>query len=407
MQLFQPTDTQHQVEQLADQVAKLQEHNALLEARIALLEGKQTPEPVSRPPAIPRPVSQADDREVERLVALYKSGITSPPTMATMGTAEYLARHEFLNQRAQIRSFIRNDRIDELDLALRGGWSREALPTEVLTVLDRIVGRERGHWRTRSAAPTTGAGHADPGGGGDRMTMLQERLLPSTIPLARNFDDNKLRQLKATDSDPLEVLVKIGVGPGSHGFYGSDAIKGLADHVQANTLPGYLGHVRGEDLAHVFTYPAVHWIGALWHPVKQAGYFRGVIDQREPDLKRLIRTGRITAPSVLYANPRTETRNGRKEIVSFAPISLDWAPLGREGMASAAVVSWGEQRSTQGVRDELHGEVLPAPGLRQSWRDVLTGNRVEVSGELASTSSRQTTPSSSSTSALRPREKAI
>jgi hypothetical protein len=166
--------------------------------------------------------------------------------------------------------------------------------------------------------------------------LVTDRVAPSSIPLARGIDQARLDQLRAGDQDPMEVAVRIAPGKGSHGIYTETALRRLVSHVQDHTLAGYRGHIRGEELPFRFDFPSTHWVGAEYRA--DGAYIRGVVDQREPDLKRLIRAGRITQPSILYTDARTERVGGEVRIVDLKPLSIDWAPLGRAGMSSAEVV---------------------------------------------------------------------
>jgi hypothetical protein len=114
-----------------------------------------------------------------------------------------------------------------------------------------------------------------------------------------------------------------------------------------------------------------HWIGAAWREGK--GYFRGVIDKTAPDLKRWIRAGRVTAPSI-FTRP---TLRG-KEVIDLEPLSIDWAPLDRAGMSTARVVAWGEQTTTGGTTDmelsQLCADVgLPSDASEQTYRQRVHG----------------------------------
>jgi hypothetical protein len=167
--------------------------------------------------------------------------------------------------------------------------------------------------------------------------LVTERVAPSSIRLAQGIDQARLEQLRAGDQDPMEVAVRIAPGKGSHGTYTESALRKLVDVVQRDTLAGYRGHIRGDELPFRFDFPSTHWVGAEYRA--DGAYIRGVVDQREPDLKRLIRAGRITQPSILYTDARTERgADGEVRIVDLKPLSIDWAPLGRAGMSSAEVV---------------------------------------------------------------------
>lgn len=204
--------------------------------------------------------------------------------------------------------------------------------------------------------------------------LLDARTAPSSIPLARGVD---LEAIKAGDSDPMEVTVRIAPGKGSHGFYTEAALKKLVSHVQEHTLAGYRGHIKGDELGHRFDYPSSHWIGAEWR-ADGAAYIRGVVDQSQPDLKRLIRAGRITQPSILYSDAKTERVGGEVRITDLNPLSIDWAPLGRAGMATAEVVG----HEMAGSNDPPKGDTVPTiRELLASLREQRATPQ-EVLGEL-------------------------
>jgi hypothetical protein len=177
---------------------------------------------------------------------------------------------------------------------------------------------------------------------------------PSDIPFSQGVSDETVKTIQGDDHDPMQVVIEIAPGKGGRGWiYGEDVLKKLVDHVQQHTLNGFLGHQKEEDLPTEFRSPATHWVGSKWQSGK--AYFRGVIDPNAADLKRWIRAGRITQPSV-FTTPTVSKRGGETHVTDLQPLSIDWAPLHRAGMPTASVVGWGEMRP---LGDD---DVLPAPG---------------------------------------------
>ena len=115
----------------------------------------------------------------------------------------------------------------------------------------------------------------------------------------------------------------------------------LVHHVEQQSLNGFLGHQRQEDIEHQFPTPVTHWLGAAWKDDK--AYFRGVVDKTAGDLKRWIRAGRVTQPSIFTYPTLTKGSNGETEVRDLSPLSIDWAPLGRAGMDTARVVYAGAE----------------------------------------------------------------
>jgi hypothetical protein len=137
------------------------------------------------------------------------------------------------------------------------------------------------------------------------------------------------------DDDPMQVVIEVGPGKSSRGWtYTPQALEKLVAHVNEHTLSGIMGHQKEEDLPHEFRNPATHWIGAVWKDGK--AYVRGVIDKTAPDLKRWIRSKRVTQPSI-FTRPTLRKSGGVTDVYDLVPLSIDWAPLGRGGMDSARV----------------------------------------------------------------------
>jgi hypothetical protein len=169
---------------------------------------------------------------------------------------------------------------------------------------------------------------------------------PADIPLSATFSEADRQALLKGDSDPFEVVIEVEPGKSSRGWhYTEPALQKLVKHVQEKTLSGIKGHQREEDLGTQFVDPATHWIGAMWKDGK--AYFRGLVDQTAPDLKRWIRSKRITQPSI-FTRPVLSRVNGETHVIDLEPLGIDWAPLDRAGMQSARVVAWGEMDAIGG-----------------------------------------------------------
>jgi hypothetical protein len=167
---------------------------------------------------------------------------------------------------------------------------------------------------------------------------------PDSIPLSRAVSDQQLRALIGDDPQPTQVVATIAPGPGGRGWqYTASAVKQFADYVASHSLNGYLGHMTDDDLGRKFEAPSIHWIGARFDG--ETAVIRGLVDKSATDVARWLRSRRITAPSWL-TRPVLSKRGGQTVVDSFAEIiSLDLAPLGREGMPSAAIIYAGEQRA--------------------------------------------------------------
>jgi hypothetical protein len=194
------------------------------------------------------------------------------------------------------------------------------------------------------------------------------------------WSEERVQQLLADDSEPMQVVATIGPGEGSHGQYGAEAIQQLVRQVQADTLNGHLGHQDPATVGHAFPTVVVRWIGAHWDGAR--GVFRGLVDRHAAETKSWLRSGAIQAPSIFYAGPKVEHRGGQRVITGFERIlGIDLAPLGRNGMPSAAIVYAGETQVASGVH-EILGEVQPATAGLQvverelgPWGDVAVPNR--------------------------------
>jgi hypothetical protein len=180
------------------------------------------------------------------------------------------------------------------------------------------------------------------------------------IPLGRGVD---LEALKAGDDDPLEVVVELSAGASKRGWhYTREALAKIAGEVNEGGLPGYLGHQKPEDVSHKFEAPVTHWVGAK--EVKPGTFrFRGVIDQAAKDLKRWIKSRRITQTSI-FGVPTLKRAGGETVVTDYEPISIDWTPLKRAGMQSA-IVALGEI-------DSITNPGAPAPSIDPQKEEGMT-----------------------------------
>lgn len=168
----------------------------------------------------------------------------------------------------------------------------------------------------------------------DSVNAFITSIKPSDIPLAAGVDVEKLR---AADDDPLEVVVEIPATKSKRGWnYTKESLKDIVDYTKANTLNGFLGHQKAEDVSTQFVPPVTHWIGAEMREDK--AYFRGMIDAAAKDLKRWVRTGRIQEVSIFgYPKLKKDKTSGEMDVVGYDPLSIDWTPLHRPGMPTSII----------------------------------------------------------------------
>lgn len=167
----------------------------------------------------------------------------------------------------------------------------------------------------------------------DSVNAFITSIKPSDIPLAAGVDVDKLR---AADEDPLEVVVEIPATKSKRGWnYTKESLKDIVDYTKANTLNGFLGHQKAEDVSTQFVPPVTHWIGAEMRGDK--AYFRGMIDAAAKDLKRWVRTGRIQEVSIFGYPKLKKASSGEMDVVGYDPLSIDWTPLHRPGMPTSII----------------------------------------------------------------------
>ncbi len=164
-----------------------------------------------------------------------------------------------------------------------------------------------------------------------RGTIAGEMQVES-VPLAPGVD---IAALQEGDDNPLQVVLEIPAGKSKRGWdYTEAALKKIVGEVAQNTAAGYLGHQKPEDISNEFIAPVTHWVGAVWQNGR--AYFRGVIDAAATDLKRWIKTRRVTQGSI-YGMPTLRTVGGETQVVDYELLSIDWTPLGRAGMPTRIV----------------------------------------------------------------------
>lgn len=186
-----------------------------------------------------------------------------------------------------------------------------------------------------------------------RTMRIEARVLgemsPADIPLAKGVD---IDAIKGDDPEPLEVVVEIPAGKSTRQWnYREESLQDIVNFVNENTLPGYLGHQKQENIDTEFATPVTHWVGAKFEQGK--ALFRGIVDKAAPDLKRWIKSGRVRQVSI-FGMPKLLKAMGETEVVGYKPFSIDWTPLHRAGMPTK-IVAVGELDSTFDVGGELDG----------------------------------------------------
>jgi len=198
----------------------------------------------------------------------------------------------------------------------------------------------------------------------------------------------KLDELKKDDPNPLEVVVAIPAGVSKRGYrYTEKALQKIVDTVNKQGLPGGLGHQKPENINHEFLHPATHWVGAKME--NGVAYFRGVVDKSAEDLKRWIRANTIRTVSI-YGLANRKVVNGEVVVDDFQPLSIDWTPLGRNGM-DTKVVAIGEidtigEEEKELDKNELIQKVKDAGITIGEMMDAMGGeeykNKLKIIGEI-------------------------
>jgi hypothetical protein len=200
--------------------------------------------------------------------------------------------------------------------------------------------------------------------------LLASGVTPDSIPLSADVTPEDLAELLKDDTEPLQVVARIAPGAGGRpGWqYTSKAIEQLATTVARTSLPGYLGHEHGSKPPQQWPFPVIHWVGAKWDG--SAALLRGVVDRSQAEIKRLLRSHRISHTE--HPDCASHSAARRAELRPGGSLSVG------DHLAAA----------------DPHGQYLTAPEadaayLDQSKGDArylpLTGGN--VTGSLASTGS--------------------
>lgn len=202
------------------------------------------------------------------------------------------------------------------------------------------------------------------------MSILEatiEGMKPADIPVAPGVD---LEAIKAGDDDPLEVVVSVPASKSKRGWnYTGESLQDIVNFVNAETLSGFLGHQKPDNVDTEFPTPVTHWVGAKWENGK--AYFRGVVDKVAPDLKRWIRSRRVTQVSI-FGIPTLKNANGEVHVVGYKPLSIDWTPLHRAGMPSE-VVAFGEMDAISVADSTFDTSLIGWDGSYEALREALVG----------------------------------
>jgi len=207
------------------------------------------------------------------------------------------------------------------------------------------------------------------------QAVISGEMRVEDVPVASWAD---LQALKASDSEPMEVVVEIPAGKSKRGWnYRPEALQKIVGEVMSQGLPGFLGHQKPEDVDGQFPTPVTHWVGALWKDGK--AYFRGVIDKAASDLKRWIKANVVRTVSI-FGVPKLQQVAGETQVVDYKPLSIDWTPLGRAGMPTAVVAVGEMDIITGGGQKQMNWKELVA-----KLKEMLASKEVtlgQVVGEM-------------------------
>ena len=118
-------------------------------------------------------------------------------------------------------------------------------------------------------------------------------------------------------------------------------------------------------------------------------YFRGVIDKAASDLKRWIKSKVVRNVSI-FGIPTLKQVNGEIVVEDFQPLSIDWTPVGRNGM-DTRIVAIGEidtlgEEEKELDKNELIEKVKEAGITIGEMMDAMGGdeykNKIKVIGEI-------------------------
>lgn len=170
------------------------------------------------------------------------------------------------------------------------------------------------------------------------------------IPVSETVN---LEELKEGDDDPLQVIVYIGKEDYQEEFEFSDeAMKSMVEQINKDTVNGYLGHRKPENLSSEYPDIVTYWIGAKYSKEEEKVYVRGYIAPSiTPEIKKLkydIRNRRTVNVSIfgkIVGEERVSQIPLAKEIHL---LSIDWTPLNHQGMDTGLVLTR--------MRNEKEGE---------------------------------------------------
>ena len=168
------------------------------------------------------------------------------------------------------------------------------------------------------------------------------------VPVAPGVDVNAI---KGEDKNPMEVVVEVPATKSKRGWnYKPKSLQDIVTHVMTNTLNGFLGHQKPENVDSEFPDIQTHWIGALWDEKHNKAYFRGIIDPSADKLKRWIKAKRVKQVSI-FGRPTLKVASGEVDVVGYKPLSIDWTPLDRPGMPTQ-IVAVGEMSTVYDSLDD-------------------------------------------------------
>ncbi|MHC8516996.1 hypothetical protein [Sporosarcina sp. ITBMC105] len=199
------------------------------------------------------------------------------------------------------------------------------------------------------------------------------------IPTAPSVN---IDELKKGDSEPLEVVVEIPASKSKRGWnYTANSLRDIVNAVNSNTLNGFLGHQKPEDVSNQFLPPVTHWVGAKM--VGEIAYFRGVVDAAAQDLKRWIKSGRIRQVSI-FGMPKLQRTGKETNVVGYEPMSIDWTPLDRAGMNTRIVAMSGEMWDLNGegptgeMKDNKGGKAMNPEEVLAALKTMLANKQITV-----------------------------
>lgn len=173
------------------------------------------------------------------------------------------------------------------------------------------------------------------------------------VPLAAGVNVDAIRAL---DSDPCFVTVRIKAGKGQQGRgynYGPAVLQAIGEQVLAERPAGYRGHQDKDKVEYEWREPVTTWIGALWNDAEQALYVKGYVHPTAPELRHQVRmaaTGVDPVNSVsIWGTRRVDEVTG--EVLEMDLWSIDWTPKGRAGMETELVSVGGEQTDDEEDED--------------------------------------------------------